>query len=218
MQVVTAAEIFETSKVRPGYEQIPYDSYVDQIQAFSASDKALSVEREVDGPRWTVGGKGERVPRIEYLIDVARMELQARDHRAISPAGGTPIFSSMRITWPTAGFPSVPTESVDSAPPFLRKMPLDVLSREASFLYASDFRTGKNIFARGALMAADMDDRIRNETAGKKSLRDALQALLAWSAQPHRVFRTEELTEIFLAATGVDVQDILNRWMNSPTD
>ena len=67
-------------------------------------------------------------------------------------------------------------------------------------------------------MAADMDDRIRNETAGKKSLRDALQALLAWSAQPHRVFRTEELTEIFLAATGVDVQDILNRWMNSPTD
>jgi predicted metalloprotease with PDZ domain len=101
---------------------------------------------------------------------------------------------------------------VDSAPPFIRKMSLDVLSREASFLYASDFRTGMNIFSRGALMAADMDDRIREKTAGKKSLRDALQALLAWCGRNHRGFETKEMLEVVFASTGVDVSDILQRW------
>ena len=103
---------------------------------------------------------------------------------------------------------------VDNAPSFLRNMPLEVLSREASFLYASDFRTGMNVFARGALMAAEMDDEIRTKTAGKKSLQDALQALLIWSAQNDRAFRTEELPQVFQAATGVNVQAILNHWMN----
>ena len=107
---------------------------------------------------------------------------------------------------------------VDTAPPFLRKMPLDVLSREASFLYSSDFRTGMNVFARGALMAAAMDDRIRAQTANQKSLRDALQALLAWSAQNHRAFQIEEMLNIFHAATNVDVQDILNAWMHPPAN
>ncbi len=105
---------------------------------------------------------------------------------------------------------------LDTAPPFLRNMPLDVLSREASFLYASDFRTGMNVFARGALMAAEMDDYIRTKTAGKKSLQDALQALLIWSAQNHRAFRTEELPQIFQSATNVDVTAILTRWLNPP--
>jgi predicted metalloprotease with PDZ domain len=102
---------------------------------------------------------------------------------------------------------------LDDAPLFIRKMPLDVLSREASFLYAVDFRTGKNVFARGALMAAEMDDRFREKTDGKKSLRDALRALLVWSQTNRRPFRTEEMIEIFSAATGVNVNDILQRWM-----
>ncbi len=105
-------------------------------------------------------------------------------------------------------------ETLDDAPTFMRKMSLETLSREASFLYATDFRTGSNIFARGALMAAEMDERIRTESAGKKSLRDALQALLAWSATHQRAFQTEEMTNVFFAATGVDVRDILKRWMN----
>ena len=105
-------------------------------------------------------------------------------------------------------------ETLDDAPTFMRKMSLETLSREASFLYATDFRTGANIFARGALMAAEMDERIRTESAGKKSLRDALQALLAWSAANHRAFQTEEMMAVFFTATGVDVRDILKRWMN----
>lgn len=106
---------------------------------------------------------------------------------------------------------------LDDAPPFIRKMSLETLSREASFLYAVDFRTGKNIFARGALMAAEMDDRIRDKTKGDKSLRDALRALLVWSEKNHRAFELEEMMQIFSEATGVDVRDILKRWQEPPS-
>jgi predicted metalloprotease with PDZ domain len=102
---------------------------------------------------------------------------------------------------------------VDSAPAFLRRMPLHVLSREASFLYAEDFRTGRNVFARGALMAAEMDDRIKARSEGTKSLRDALRWLLHWSAENRKPFAVEDLPRYFATATGVDVSDILERWM-----
>jgi predicted metalloprotease with PDZ domain len=102
---------------------------------------------------------------------------------------------------------------VDAAPPFLRRMPLTVLSREASFLYSADFRTGRNVFSRGALMAAEIDDRIRSQTQGKKSLRDALRWLLRWSTENRKPFQTEDLPRYFAAATGVEVSDILERWM-----
>jgi predicted metalloprotease with PDZ domain len=416
-----------------GYQQIPYDSFVEQLRTFSPTEKSLSVQRDENGPRWTIGEKGESVARIEYQVDVARMEsriLSSVDSSKVRPGyvgllgysvfafidgledqkinlhiiapkswpvlttlnpqipapkavtdasapnyyaladsevlmgpdlqlqrfegkiplilavyaettedlqldgqlarqaldrvqnyfGDTPFpqytvqlellrplpdhdygFSQEHLdsgtfslstdraitaqstqqardinlfnyahhmahswipkraygvgylpfTWEmtpvidtiwfnegfgryaaieaiAAGLP--PQEAaafrarqltrlrqiVDNAPPFLRNMPLDVLSREASFLYSSDFRTGMNVFARGALMAAEMDDQIRNKTANQKSLRDALQALLTWSALHHRAFQTEDLPQIFQSATGVDVQEILNRWMHPP--
>jgi 7,8-dihydropterin-6-yl-methyl-4-(beta-D-ribofuranosyl)aminobenzene 5'-phosphate synthase len=103
--------------------------------------------------------------------------------------------------------------TVDSAPPFLRRMPLDALSREASFLYSQDFRTGRNVFSRGALMAAEMDDRIRARTGGAKSLRDALRWLLRWSVENRKPFQTEDLPRYFATATGVGVRDILERWI-----
>jgi predicted metalloprotease with PDZ domain len=102
---------------------------------------------------------------------------------------------------------------VDGAPLFIRRMPLEVLSREASFLYSTDFRTGRNVFARGALMAAQMDDRIIARTHGGKSLRDALRWLLNWSAVNQRPFRSEDLPKYFQTATGVDVADIYYHWM-----
>jgi predicted metalloprotease with PDZ domain len=102
---------------------------------------------------------------------------------------------------------------VDSAPPFIRKMSLEDLSRAGSFLFADDFRVGRNLFSRGALMAAEMDDFIHAQTQGKKSLRDALRYLLDWSERNHRAFRTEELPGIFRDATGVDTKNILKRWM-----
>lgn len=105
---------------------------------------------------------------------------------------------------------------LEEAPRFIREMPLDVLSREASFLYVVDFRTGKNSFARGSLMAAEMDDRIRAKTEQKKSLRDGLRAVLTWSAKNQRAFQVEELGDILSESTGVDVRDILERWSKAP--
>jgi len=102
---------------------------------------------------------------------------------------------------------------VDAAPPFIQRMPLEVLSREASFLYAQDFRTGGTVFCRGALMAAEMDDRIREKTGGAKSLRDALWWLLRWSAENQRPFQPEDLPRYFAIATDVDTSAILARWM-----
>jgi predicted metalloprotease with PDZ domain len=104
-------------------------------------------------------------------------------------------------------------QNVDSAPTFLRKMSLEDLSRAGSFLYSEDFRVGMNLFSRGALMAAEMDDLIRAQTQGKKSLRGALRYLLDWSERNHRAFRTEELPVIFRDATGVETKSILDRWV-----
>jgi predicted metalloprotease with PDZ domain len=101
---------------------------------------------------------------------------------------------------------------LDAAPAFIRRMPLEVLSREASFLYSEDFRTGRNVFARGALMAAEMDDRIRSRSHGDKSLRDALRWLLHWSEEHQQPFQIHDLPGYFKSATGVEVADILERW------
>ncbi len=107
---------------------------------------------------------------------------------------------------------------INEAPPFLRRMPLLDLSRAGSFLYSDDFRFGMNLFSRGALMAAQMDDRIRVRTQQKKSLRDALRSLVDWSEKNRRAFRVEELPVIFRDATGVDTRDILDRWLQPLTD
>jgi len=107
---------------------------------------------------------------------------------------------------------------VEQAPPFIRRMPTVVLSREASFLYSTDFRIGMNIFARGSLMAAEMDEQIRQESQGKSSLREALRALLARTEKEHRPFKIDELPAIFKQATGVDVRRVLERWLQPSDD
>ena len=103
--------------------------------------------------------------------------------------------------------------NLTEAPSFLRRMSLVELSRVASTRYSSDFRTGRLVFSRGALMAAEMDDHIRTQSKGQKSLRDALRALMSWSAANKRGFRIEELPDIFRQATGVDVKEIMDRWL-----
>jgi predicted metalloprotease with PDZ domain len=102
------------------------------------------------------------------------------------------------------------------SPPELRRMPLRELSLLASTQYASDFRIGQLTFSRGGLMAAEIDDRIRAETHGQKSLRDALRHLVAWSAENRRAFRIDELPMRFREATGVETRDILDRWLAPP--
>ena len=65
-------------------------------------------------------------------------------------------------------------------------------------------------------MAAEMDERIRRGSEGKKRLRDALRYLVAWSARNGRPFRMDDLPVIFAEGTGVDTKDILQRWLPAP--
>jgi predicted metalloprotease with PDZ domain len=102
--------------------------------------------------------------------------------------------------------------NVDSAPVFLRRLPLVELSRVASTRYAEDFRTGRLVFSRGGLMAAAIDDRIKAST-GTKSLRDALRYLVAWTTREQRAFTLDELPGLFREATGVDVRAVVDEWL-----
>jgi predicted metalloprotease with PDZ domain len=109
-------------------------------------------------------------------------------------------------------------QNVASAPPFLRRMSLVELSRVASTRYSEDFRTGRLLFSRGALMAAAIDDRIRKTTEGRRRLRDALRYLVSWSEASGRAFEIEELPGIFEQATGVDVRDLFELWLKPLED
>jgi predicted metalloprotease with PDZ domain len=103
--------------------------------------------------------------------------------------------------------------TLTEVPPFLLRLPLVEVSRIASTRYSEDFRTGRTAFSRGGLMAAEMDERIRSESARQKRLRDALRFLVKWSQREKRAFRIEELPTIFREATGVDTRDILEKWL-----
>jgi predicted metalloprotease with PDZ domain len=101
-------------------------------------------------------------------------------------------------------------------PDFIRSMPLLELSRVGSLVYGSDFRTGRTLFIRGAFMAAEMDERIRKLTNGKKRLRDSLRSLVKWGEKSGRAFRTEELPGLIARPVGVserEVRVIMERWL-----
>lgn len=104
-------------------------------------------------------------------------------------------------------------KSLGEVPAFLRRMSLVELSRAASTRYGEDFRTGRTVFSRGGLMAAEMDERIRERSQGAKGLRDALRHLMEWSAKNKRAFQIEELPRVFKEATGVETRDILEKWL-----
>jgi predicted metalloprotease with PDZ domain len=106
--------------------------------------------------------------------------------------------------------------NLDQAPLFIRKMSLVELSRVASTRYSEDFRTGRNVFSRGGMMAAEMDELIREKSGGAKRLRDALRHLVSWSLRHRRPFEIEELPGIFEEATGVDTGAVLESWLRPP--
>jgi predicted metalloprotease with PDZ domain len=98
-------------------------------------------------------------------------------------------------------------------PSFIREMPLVPLSRIASTRYSEDFRTGRTLFARGALFAAELDERIRAASGGRKRLRDFFRHLMDWSVANRRGFRIDELPGLVREATGVETRDIWERWL-----
>jgi predicted metalloprotease with PDZ domain len=104
--------------------------------------------------------------------------------------------------------------NVAAAPGFLKRLPLVDLSRVASTRYSEDFRTGRLVFSRGGLMAADVDDRIRSASNGTRSLRDALRHLIVWTTRARRGFAdVDELARLIHEATGVDTLPEIDRWL-----
>ena len=103
--------------------------------------------------------------------------------------------------------------SLAEAPPAIRNLSTVELSRIASTRYGEDFRTGRNIFSRGGLMAAEMDAHIRAETDGQESLRNGLRFLMDWCRRHGTALDLAELPALIEEATGVDVSSIYTRWM-----
>jgi predicted metalloprotease with PDZ domain len=56
-----------------GYGEQPFDRFVVEVSAHSADGARLSVERG-EGPRWLLGGPDKIVARIDYQMDIGRME------------------------------------------------------------------------------------------------------------------------------------------------
>jgi predicted metalloprotease with PDZ domain len=104
-------------------------------------------------------------------------------------------------------------DELATLPRFLLEMPLVELSRVASTRYGADFRTGRALYARGGLMAAEIDNTIRAATCGRKTLRDALRSLVAWSDREGKAFAIADLPGRFAEATGVDTREVFERWL-----
>jgi len=103
--------------------------------------------------------------------------------------------------------------NIANAPAFLKRLGLVDLSRVASTRYSEDFRTGRLVFSRGGLMAAAIDDRIRAESKGARSLQDAFRFLVEWTARERRAFSNEELPGLIRQATGVDTTTVIEEWL-----
>jgi predicted metalloprotease with PDZ domain len=104
------------------------------------------------------------------------------------------------------------TNAVYSTSPLIKKMGLEQLSQIASTMYGKDFRLGRAIYSRGALMAIEMNNYIREKTGGRKSMKDVFRYLYNWAKENKRPFTMEEFPVLINKASGVDVSTIYQRW------
>ena len=102
--------------------------------------------------------------------------------------------------------------SVYNTSAIIKKMNLQQLSQTASTLYGSDFRIGRSVFSRGALMAIEMNNYLKEQTKGKKSMKDVLSYLYNWSKENKRAFTMEEIPILINKACGIDLSEIYKKW------
>ncbi|MDN3618894.1 hypothetical protein QWY81_05410 [Polaribacter undariae] len=106
-------------------------------------------------------------------------------------------------------------KTINEAPDYIQKKSLKELSILGSTQYSMDFRIGKNLYSRGALLAYDLDILIQKETGGEKSFKDAILGLLKWTENNKRAFEYNEIESIMSESTGVDLSDVWNNWQKS---
>ena len=102
--------------------------------------------------------------------------------------------------------------NVYNTSPIIKKMSLQQLSQTASMQYGDDFRLGRAVYSRGALMAKEINDYVIKKTSGGKSIKDIYRYLYLWSIKNERPFTLEEFPGMLKAATGVDISAIYDKW------
>lgn len=103
---------------------------------------------------------------------------------------------------------------ITNAPNYIKNKSLKELSQLGSSQYSGDFKIGRNLFSRGALMAYEMDNEIKQLTNNKKTFKDALLGLLNWTKTNNRAFEYSEIEPILSKSTGVDLSEIWLKWQN----
>jgi predicted metalloprotease with PDZ domain len=112
----------------------------------------------------------------------------------------------------TAAWKALFDKNAYGAASAIRRMSLQELSQTASTQYGTDFRLGRAVYSRGALMAIEMNTYIKEKTAGKKSMRDVFRYLYRWAQTNKRAFTMQEIPSLLNEASGVDVSVIYNKW------
>jgi len=103
-------------------------------------------------------------------------------------------------------------KTINDAPEYIQEKSLKELSILGSTQYSLDFRIGRSLFSRGALLAHDLDVLIQNETHDSKSFKDAILGLLKWTETNKRAFKYDDIEPIMSEATGVDLSNVWNAW------
>ena len=91
-------------------------------------------------------------------------------------------------------------------------MPLEQLSQIASTMYGTDFRLGRAIYSRGALMAIDMNNYLKEKSGGQKTMKDVFRYLYQWTKKNQRAFTMEEFPLLINEACHIDLSGIYNKW------
>lgn len=103
---------------------------------------------------------------------------------------------------------------IEYAPSYIKEKSLKELSQLGSSQYSGDFNIGRNLFSRGALMAYEIDNKIKKTTDNEKTFKDALIGLLNWTERHDRAFEYSEIETILSQSTGVDLSEIWLKWQN----
>lgn len=99
-----------------------------------------------------------------------------------------------------------------NAAPAIKKLSLTELSQAASTMYSADFRLGRAVYSRGASMAMEMNNYLKEKSNGKKSMKDVLRYLYNWSKENKRPFTMEEFPILINKACGIDLSVIYKKW------
>lgn len=97
----------------------------------------------------------------------------------------------------------------------IKKLSLTELSQLGSTTYGVDFRIGRAIYSRGALMAIEMNEHLLKMSNGKKSMKDVIRFLYRWSKENKRPFTMEEFPVLINKACGIDLTKIYDKWQLS---